>query len=451
MSTQGFEVVLVAASVLILVILITKFKLNAFISLLLVALGLGLCLGNSGVETVAIVLQGFGDTMKSSGIIIVLGVIIGYILEKTGGAEKIAASVLKAVGEKRATLAMCATGSIVSIPVFSDSAFMILHPIIRNLSRKGGISYLAITMGTITCLCLTHATVPPTPGPIAAAGLLNADLGMVLLGGIIIAIPATLAVYFYASKIIAPKFPKIAPALIEERSEDDKSQTLKEGSSKIKGYSTMGAYLPIVIPIILIICSSVCTNIFPKDHILNQIFNFVGSPIIALLIGIGIVWVLTREYRNEVRMSWIDIAMDSTALVILITCAGGSYGAIIKSSDVGIVLSEGISHLGLPGVVLPWLISAALLTATGSTTVALTTAAGICATFVDSLGISRELCVIAIASGGMCVLHVNCSIFWLVQKLCGFTVADTLKTMIPISAVCSITALCGAMILSLWM
>ena len=154
---QGVVVLTVALSIVILVFLITKLKLNAFISLLLVALGLALALGHSGAEAVQLVLTGFGDTMKSSGIIIVLGVIIGYILEKTGGAEKIAASVLKTVGEKRATLAMCMTGSIVSIPVFSDSAFMILHPIIKNLSRKGKISYMGICLGTITCLCLTEA------------------------------------------------------------------------------------------------------------------------------------------------------------------------------------------------------------------------------------------------------------------------------------------------------
>lgn len=144
---QGVVVLIVALSIVILVFLITKLKLNAFISLLLVALGLALALGHSGAEAVQLVLTGFGDTMKSSGIIIVLGVIIGYILEKTGGAEKIAASVLKTVGEKRATLAMCMTGSIVSIPVFSDSAFMILHPIIKNLSRKGKISYMGILFG----------------------------------------------------------------------------------------------------------------------------------------------------------------------------------------------------------------------------------------------------------------------------------------------------------------
>ena len=294
---------------------------------------------------------------------------------------------------------------------------MILHPIIKNLSRKGKISYMGICLGTITCLCLTHATIPPTPGPIAAASLLGADLGKVILAGIVVATPATLAVW-------------------------------KENVKNPKGYSTMGAYMPIVLPIILIICQSFASNLFPQDHVINHIFGFVGNPVIALLIGVGIVWVLTREYKSSVRMSWIDTAMDSTALVLLITAAGGAYGSVIKSSEIGTILSQAISGLGLPGVILPWFISAALVTATGSTTVALTTAAAVCASFLPSLGISPELCVIAIASGGMCVLHVNSSMFWLVQRLCGFGVEDTLKTMVPVSAVCSFAALATSMLLS---
>lgn len=445
---EGLTVLFVALSVILLIILITRFKMNAFIALLLIALGLALCLGHTGTEAVALVLQGFGDTMKSSGIIIVLGVIIGYILEKTGGAEKIAASVIGKVGEKHATLAMCITGSIVSIPVFSDSAFMILHPIIRNLSRKGKIPYLSIVMGTVTCLVLTHAMIPPTPGPIAAAALLGADLGRVIFYGIIVAIPATLAVYLY-TKLIARKYPAYVEGSEEIVPEKDYSELFKEEIKNPKGYSTMGAYMPIVVPIILIVCQSVLGNILPAEHVLNQIFGFIGSPIIALLIGVAIVWVLTREYKTSVRMNWLDTAMDSTALVLLITAAGGAYGAVIKSSDIGLILSNAISSVGLPGVILPWFISAALLTATGSTTVALTTAGAVCATFLPSLGISPELCVMAIAAGGMCVLHVNSSMFWLLQRLCGFSVSDTLKTMVPISAVCSITALASVFVLSL--
>lgn len=445
---EGYVVLIVALSVVILVFLITRLKLNAFIALLCVALGLALALGHTGAEAVSLVLSGFGETMKSSGIIIVLGVIIGYILEKTGGAEKIAASVLRAVGEKRAPLAMCITGSIVSIPVFSDSAFMILHPIIRNLSRKGKLSYMGLCLGTITCLCLTHATVPPTPGPIAAAGLLGADLGKVILGGILVAVPATLAVYLYAAKVIARQYPDWAGEAEETEAAREGESLFKDGAAQPKGYSTLGAYMPIVLPIILIICQSIFSSLLPENHIVNQIFGFIGSPVIALLIGVGIVWVLTREYKTSVRMGWIDAAMDSTALVLLITAAGGAYGSVIKSSDIGAVLSQAISGLGLPGVILPWFISAALVTATGSTTVALTTAAAVCASFLPSLGISPELCVIAIASGGMCVLHVNSSMFWLVQRLCGFEPGATLKTMVPVSAVCSLAALAGAMVLS---
>ena len=268
------------------------------------------------------------------------------------------------------------------------------------------------------------------------------------MGGILVAIPATLAVYFYSTKVIAKQFPASATDQVESLSQEIEEELFKESISKPKGYSTFGAYLPIVLPIILIVCQSMFANVLPAEHIVNIVFGFIGSPVIALLIGVGVVWILTREYKSSVRMSWIDKAMDSTALILLITAAGGAYGSVIKASDIGVVISQAISGLGLPGVVLPWLISAALVTATGSTTVALTTAAAVCASFLPSLGISPELCVIAIASGGMCVLHVNSSMFWLVQRLCGFEASDTLKTMVPVSAACSLAALATAMLLS---
>lgn len=442
------SVVLVLISIFVLVFMIAKLKINAFISLLLVSLALALALGNSGGQAVTLVMNGFGSTMGACGVIIVFGVIIGYILEKTGGAEKIASSVLKVTGEDKAILAMCMTGSLVSIPVFADSAFLILFPIIKNLSRKGKISFMGITLGTVVCLALTHSTIPPTPGPIAAASILGADLGKVILYGIIISIPATLAVFLYASKVLAKKYPLPVLEEAEEEKGIDYSELLKEEYKNSKGYSTFSAYLPIVIPIILIVIQSFSANIFPKEHILNKIFSLIGNPVIALLMGVAVVWVITKEYKTEVKLNWLEKAMDSTAMVILITCAGGAFGSVIKSSDIGTVITNLMGGLNLPNVMLPWLISAALITATGSTTVALTTAAAVCTSILPALNISPELCVAAIAAGGMCVLHVNSSMFWLVQRMCKFEVSDILKSIVTLSFICSFAALATTFILS---
>ena len=440
------SLVLVLISILVLVLLIAKFKVNAFLSLLLVSLGLAMSLGNTGAEAVAMVTQGFGSTMAACGIIIVLGVIIGYFLEKTGGAEKIAASVLRVTGQKKATLAMCVTGSLVSIPVFADSGFLILFPIIKNLSRKAKVSFMAICLGTVVCLALTHATIPPTPGPIAAAGILGADLGKVILYGFLISISATAMICFYATRVIAKKYPAYATETVEMTAEAEEAMA----GQNTKGYSTFKAYLPIVVPIILIIIQSVAGNALPAEHILNRIFSFIGTPVIALLIGVAIVWVITKDYKVSERLTWLEKAMDSTAMVILITCAGGAFGAVIKSSDIGSVISSTLSHLPLPAIILPWLISAAIVSATGSTTVAMTTAAGVCAPLLPALGISPELCVAAIAAGGMCVLHVNSSMFWLVQRMCNFEVKDILKTIVPLSFFCSIAALAMTFVISLF-
>lgn len=441
------SIVLVAISVAVLIVLISKFKVNAFLSLLGVSLGLALALGNSGGEAVKLVTAGFGSTMGACGIIIVLGVIIGFILEKTGGAEKIASSVVNATGEKKATLAMCITGSLVSIPVFADSAFLILFPIIKNLSKKAKIPFMSLTLGTVVCLALTHSTIPPTPGPIAAASILGADLGKVIIYGILISIPATICVYLYATKVIAKKHPEY---VVDEEDERliDRTEYLKEQFKNSKGYSTFSAYLPIIIPIILIIIQSFCANLLPAEHTINTIFSFIGNPVIALLIGVAIVWVITKEYKTSAKLTWLEKAMDSTAMVILITCAGGAFGGVIKSSNIGELISSGMGSLAIPSVLLPWLISAALVTATGSTTVALTTASAVCVPLVGVLGISPELCVAAIAAGGMCVLHVNSSMFWLVQRMCKFEVTDTLKSIVPLSLVCSLGALATTLVLS---
>lgn len=446
--SSGMICGLVIGSMIILIVMITKFKVNAFIALLLCALGLALATGKGGAGSVDLVTSGFGATMEDAGIIIVLGVIIGHMLEKTGGAEKIAASILKLVGQKRAVLATCISGGIVSIPVFDDSGFLILYPAIKSLSKRGKIPLFSLVTALAICLLTTHCLVPPTPGPIAAAAILGADLGKVIMYGLFVSLFAITAVYFYAnSSFVRNRFPRCAEDDEAEQTQDD-SEIYKEGVTDRRGYSTFAAYMPIVVPILLIVGNSVLGQMLPKEHWVNEVFGFIGKPVIALLMGIGVIWVMTREYRTTVRMSWIEKAMDTTALVLLITAAGGAYGSVIRATGIGASISSILAHTSIPSICFPFLIALLVGTATGSATVSLTTTSAIVSPMLSSLGLSPELAVIATASGAAGIVNVNASMFWLLQRVCKFDMKTTAYCMSVGSVIMSAAAFLGTFILS---
>lgn len=433
MFSGAWLILLLVMAIVFIVIMTGKVRMNAFLVLLLAALFVGLLATNPPlvqktvdgkvvpgiVETIA---NGFGSTLTNIGIVIVAGTIIGTILEKTGAAVVMARTMLKLVGKKNSPLAMAFSGYVVSIPVFCDSGFVILSSLNRALAQSGGIS-LAV-MGTALSMGLyaTHTMVPPTPGPIAAAGNLGADLGLVILLGLIASIPATLAGWLYALKVgskidIKPK----ASMSYEE---------LLKKFGRLPG--TLHAFLPILVPIILIALRSIAnfaSNPFGTGT-LKTILVFIGNPNFALILGVFMAMTLATKLDKTVYGDWVNDAIKDSAVILVITAAGGSFGAVLQATGIGGILGDILSKYNL-GIFLPFIIAAAIKTAQGSSTVALITTSAILAPLLPSLGfdsgMAKALVTIAIGAGSMVVSHANDSYFWVVSQFSDMDVNQAYK------------------------
>ncbi|MCL1992901.1 MAG: GntP family permease [Spirochaetes bacterium] len=444
-----FQVFLLVSSVVLLLVLISKVKLHAFLSLLTVSLVLGVASGLPLGYLAMNVAAGFGAIMQHIGIVIVCGVIIGQILEETGAAQKIGASILKLVGAKRATLATAATGSVVSIPVFCDAGFVILNPVIKTLSKAGKIPYMCLVSALMAGLLLTHSLMPPTPGPIAAAGILGADVGIVMLYGLIISIPVLIGIYFWCnSNFLRRRYPEIA-----ETDEVSEADVQKFNERAAKAPSTAMSYFPIVLPIVLIMIRSFAmlyATAGQREALWFGAIDFVGTPYIALLIGVFSAFLLPAKMSKEVSESWVSKAMKGSAEIILITGIAGSFGRVLQITGVGNVMAEGFLLLNLPSVVLPFAISSIVLIAQGSATVALTTTAAIILPLLPSLGISPELAVIAIAGGSFTGVFPQGSYFWVVTNLAGYDIKKGYVAVTATTFVMGAIAFAAILVLSLF-
>ena len=407
-------VVILLVSILVMVLMVSRFKVHPFVALFAVSLFMGFAVNMPAADVLNTILNGFGNTCRGIGIVILLGTIIGAMLESSGAAFTMADSVLHVVGEKRPALAMSIIGWIVSIPVFCDSGFVILSSLNRSLSKRSGISLGTMAIALSTGLYATHTLVPPTPGPIAAAANLNADLGLVILWGIAASIPAVIAGYIYAAMV--------GPKLHIQESDSATYEELRDRFGSLP--SAAKSFAPILIPLILIGLSSLVN--YPtmlekvgKDSTLHTAVSFLGNPVIALSIGVFLCFFLPPKITEEVTGTWIARGVKEGANIVMITAAGGSFGAIIAASKVGAYIGDTLSVYNL-GIFLPFIISAALKTAQGSSTVALVTTSTIVAPMLASLGLGSPmgavLATLAIGSGAMVVSHANDSYFWVVTQ-----------------------------------
>ena len=407
-----------------IVVSTTRFKLHPFLALIIAAIGYGFCSGIPLDMIIASVNNGFGNTVSSVGIVIVVGCIIGTFLEESGGAYVMARSALKVVGEKHVPLAMLILGYIISIPVFADSGFVILTPLNRALSKKARITLASTACALGLGLTITHCLIPPTPGPIAAAGIMEADLGLVILTGIASSILPLVVAWFFVTKWASRIYIDPQP----NESDADISQKIAQAPTAAK------SFLPIVIPLVLIVLKSVST--FPSapfgDGIFAKAIGFIGEPVMALLIGMLLAFTLPRQFDKEMLSStgWVGKALSSAAIIIMITAAGGSFGMILRDSGIADVLGKTISQFNL-GIWLPFLITAALKTAQGSSTVAIITSASIVAPLMGVMGFSapleKAILVTALCAGAMVVSHVNDSFFWVETQMSGMSVKTGYK------------------------
>jgi len=405
--------------VVLLVLATTRFKLHPFLGLLLA----GVCTGFiAGMDTEAILAEltgGFGNTLKSIGIVIALGTIIGTFLENSGGAKALAGAIIRIVGEKRGALAMNLTGFAVSIPVFCDSGFVILASLNRALSKKTGIGLPVLAVSLATGLYATHVFVPPTPGPLAAAATLGADIGLVILLGLLVSVPAALAGLgwgrLYASRI----------------KHDPKPQENTVNEDELIP-SVVASFAPLLTPVVLIALFSVAK--YPGNPLgtglIYNLLTFIGHPVTALLIGVFLSFLLKQSKKEAGYLEWVSAGIRNAGSIILITGAGGAFGAILRATDIGNILGDYLSNWEA-GILLPFLIAAFIKSAQGSSTVAIITTAALVSPLLDVLGLAgavgKALTVLAIGAGSMTVSHLNDSYFWVVAQFSDMDTSTALR------------------------
>lgn len=417
-------IVVLLVSVVFIILGTTKLKLHPFIVLLFASYLAG-ALASLPLGTIAAVIAtGFGSIMAYIGIVIVLGTIIGVILEKSNAAIKLAEIVLKLVGKRFPALAMSIIGYLVSVPVFCDSAFVILSSLKKSLVQQTGKPSVALSIALATGLYATHTFVPPTPGPIAAAGNLGLEnqLGLVILFGLGIAAFAMLLGYAWAMY-----------AGSKYMTSEDNLTELAISNEIIKLPSATKALLPIIVPIVLIAARSVATytsHPFGEGFVFS-FFDFTGQPINALLAGFLLSFMLFPEFNKETLTGWIGDGITAAAPILLITGAGGAFGTILKETQIGDTLGNILAGYEL-GIFLPFIIAAAFKTAQGSSTVALVATSAMIAPMLSSLGLDslngKVLAVMATGAGAMVVSHANDSFFWVVTQFSGMDVKTGYKT-----------------------
>ena len=414
-------------AILFIVITTAKFKLHPFLALIAAAFGYGLLAGMKPMDIVAAINKGFGGTIGYIGIVIIAGTIIGVFLEKSGGAKSLAESAVKVTGEKNVPLAMAIVGWIVSMPVFCDSGFVILSPLNKALSKKAKITLATGAIALSLGLYATHTMVPPTPGPVAAAGILQADLGLVILWGIVVSLVALIGGWLFAITVASKVY--IDPEL--EVGEQAATKTEVEYK---KPPSALKSVIPILLPILLILLQSIAK--YPTKPFGEGVFTewviFFGQPVVALLIGVIFAFMLPEKLnRDMLGGGWVGHAIVAAASIIIITGSGGAFGKVLQTSGIAEAVKGLFGENNNLGVLLPFIIAAAIKTAQGSSTVSIITTAGIIAPLLPTLGLdsetARALVVVAIGAGAMVVSQANDSFFWVVTQFSNMDVKQGYK------------------------
>ena len=416
------ELIVILAVILFIIISTVRFKLHPVLSLTLAAVISGFLLGMDTKAVMEQMANGFGKTLSGIGLVIAFGSIIGIYLEKTGSTKVLTDTILKWVGLKRSPLAINLAGFVVSIPVFCDSGFIILSSLNKSLSKKSGIPVLFFAIALATGLYAAHVFVPPTPGPLAAAAILDAELGTVLLCGLAVAIPVSLTGYLWA---------RFISGYIKIESNVEKEIGTKQNEEKNLPSAFM-AFLPLFVPLVLIALKSVVN--YPSqpfgEGLFSSLFDFLGSPIIALLIGVFLAFLLGRNHTATQKQDWVTTALKQAGLIVLITGAGGAFGAILRTVDIATILNLSATS-GSGGLLICFGIAAALKTAQGSSTVSIITTAAIAAPLLATIGLDsmmgKALGVLAIGAGAMTVSHINDSYFWVVSQFSNLDVKQALK------------------------
>jgi len=402
----------------IIILLTAVFRMHAFFALLIACFVVGLGVQMPVANIINITKQGFGNIMQSLGFIIVLGTTLGVVLEHTGSTKVMASWILKRTGEKHAPLAMSITGFIVGLPIFCDSGYIVLSGLNKSLCKRTGISTAIMSVSLATGLYSVHCLIPPHPGAAAAAGVIGVDYGKLILTGIAVALPAMLVGYMWAR--YAGK--KIKNEPVHETEVVDLSMPRP---------SVISSFLPVIVPIILIgIKSFLSIEDGQSSSIWRQLFLITGDPVIALAIGTLLAFLSVRSWKKHAISRLLQEAAEKAGGILVIIGAGGAFGAVLAATKVGDHMSHAF-NLHTLGILFPFILTAVLKTAQGSSTVAIITAASIVQPLLPSLELHTEmgklLAVLAMGAGSMTLSHANDAYFWVIAKFSGLDMRSMLK------------------------
>ena len=448
----GFPLIIAfVLAIVVMIVAISKYKIHPFLSIMSVSLILALIAGIPLGDIANVIGAGFSGTFSSIGIVIILGALIGTVLEKTGAALKLADMVVKLVGQKNPELAIELMGWVVSIPVFCDSGFVILDPIRRAMVRRTRTSSVAMTVALSAGLYISHVFIPPTPGPIAAANTLGIgdNLLLVMGMGVLASILPLIAGLLFAKYI--------GKSVKSADETGDSTETAKTYEELVASFGKLpggfDALAPIVVPIVLMALDSIA-SMAGWTGIAFDLFNFLGKPIIAL--AVGTIFAVIQLAATKKLGEFYDLTNDTlkvTGPILFVTAAGGVLGKVIATSDMVNFITEHATVLGSVGIFFPFLLAAILKSAQGSSTVAITTTAGIVAPLLGAIGMSTPaeiaLVVMAIGAGAMTVSHANDSYFWVVTNFGQMTPEQGYKTQTMMTLVLGLASMVGIFILSL--
>lgn len=445
--------------VAILLWLVIKTKIQAFPALIFTSITVGLLAGLSSVETMKAVSGGFGNTLGSIGIVIGFGCIMGRFLENSGAAKKMALTILKIVGVKRADIALGLSGLLVGIPVFCDSGFVILSELAKEFSRLTKKSMVGLGGILGMGLYITHFMVPPTPGPLAVAGFFKVDLGIMILSGVLLSIPLfliSIAFFRYAAKkspllipeenvnnlSISVEQKKVLDKIIEKRnkSEELSSEVFAEMAATEKLPGTLMSFAPILVPVLLILANTVATTL-KIGGVAGSVIAIIGNPIVAVFVAVLIaVYGLCSSITRQEAIKMMENSLADAGLIILVTGAGGALGNVIRVTNIGDIIAKGIIDSSIPVILVPLLLGALLRIPQGSGTVAMITGGSILAPMIGTLGINPVIAALCLCSTSMFISYPNDSYFWVVTRFSGMDVETSMKSwsigtaLVPLSA-----------------
>ncbi|SFI75836.1 GntP family permease [Brevibacillus centrosporus] len=437
--------VITLISIVLLLILITRFKVNPFVSLLLAAGFVGIASGMPLVKVVDSIKDGMGGTLGFIAIVLALGTMLGKMMAESGGAERIARTLINRFGEKNVHWAMMFVAFIVGIPVFFQVGFVLLIPLVFTIARQTGVSLVKIGIPLIAGLSIVHGIVPPHPAAMAAVDLFQADVGKTIMLSIIVALPsAIIAGPLYGTWISKRVQTSISPELSAQLSEPKDERDLPSFGITV---------FTVLLPVLLMLLATIADVNLPKEDVLREWADFIGNPITSLLIAVIIsFWTLgfNRGFTKDDILKFTNDCLAPTATILLVIGAGGAFNKVLLNSGVGDYIAELATASAISPIFLGWLIAALIRVATGSATVSMMTAAGIVGPIALQIpGTSPELLVLATGAGSLILSHVNDSGFWLIKEYFNMSVQDTLKTWTVMETILSVVAIILIMALSL--